>query len=52
MCPDVVELTVPVDQRDEQVCPTGGYQLTRHHAAPAIQFKGTGFYATDYGKKP
>ena len=34
-------------------CPKCGAKAERQFAAPAIQFKGTGWYVTDYaGKKP
>ena len=32
-------------------CPKCGGPLTRLPSAPAIQFKGTGWYVTDYAKK-
>src|SRR4249919_206582 len=33
------------------VCPVCGGQLRKVFAPPAISFKGSGFYATDHGKK-
>jgi putative FmdB family regulatory protein len=33
------------------VCPVCGGELRKVFAAPAISFKGSGFYATDHGKK-
>jgi len=33
------------------VCPACGGALRKVFAAPAISFKGSGFYATDHGKK-
>ena len=33
------------------VCPTCGGPVERLLSAPAIQFKGTGWYVTDYAKK-
>ena len=33
------------------VCPNCGGQLRKVFAPPAIAFKGSGFYATDHGKK-
>jgi putative FmdB family regulatory protein len=33
------------------VCPTCGRKVERLLSAPAIQFKGTGWYVTDYAKK-
>jgi putative FmdB family regulatory protein len=35
----------------EQECPKCGKKAKRLLAAPAIQFKGTGWYVTDYGRK-
>ena len=32
-------------------CPSCGGPVHKLHSAPAIQFKGTGFYITDYVKK-
>jgi putative FmdB family regulatory protein len=33
------------------VCPECGGSLRKVYAVPAIAFKGSGFYATDHGKK-
>jgi putative FmdB family regulatory protein len=33
------------------VCPTCGKAVQKLLSAPAIQFKGTGWYVTDYSKK-
>ena len=33
------------------VCPSCGGRLRKVYAPPAISFKGSGFYATDHGKK-
>ena len=33
-----------------KVCPHCGGKLTKAFSAPAIQFKGSGFYITDYAK--
>ena len=33
------------------VCPTGGGPVRKLISSPAIQFKGSGFYITDYAKK-
>ena len=35
----------------ETVCPKCGGHLRKLMSSPAIQFKGSGFYITDYGKK-
>lgn len=34
-----------------EVCPTCGRKVERLLSAPAIQFKGTGWYVTDYARK-
>ncbi|HEX6976503.1 MAG TPA: FmdB family zinc ribbon protein [Vicinamibacterales bacterium] len=34
-----------------EVCPTCGGKVNKLPASPAIQFKGSGFYITDYPKK-
>jgi len=33
------------------VCPTCGSEVSKLFSAPAIQFKGTGWYITDYARK-
>jgi putative FmdB family regulatory protein len=33
------------------VCPTCGREVSRLLSAPAIQFKGSGWYVTDYARK-
>jgi putative FmdB family regulatory protein len=33
-------------------CPTCGSEVQKLLSAPAIQFKGTGWYITDYARKP
>lgn len=37
---------------DEKECPVCHGPLERLISAPAIQFKGSGWYATDYASKP
>ncbi len=47
----IEKVTAPARQK----CPKCGGKATRRLAAPAIQFKGSGWYVTDYagkGKKP
>jgi putative FmdB family regulatory protein len=34
-----------------RVCPTCGQEVQKLLSAPAIQFKGTGWYITDYARK-
>jgi len=33
------------------ICPTCGAEVQKLFSAPAIQFKGTGWYVTDYARK-
>ena len=35
-----------------EACPTCGAKVRKVLSSPAIQFKGTGWYVTDYGNKP
>ena len=35
-----------------KICPTCGGSVQKLLSSPAIQFKGTGWYVTDYAKKP
>ena len=35
-----------------EACPTCGGKIQKLFSSPAIQFKGSGFYITDYAKKP
>lgn len=37
---------------EEKVCPVCKGEVERLISAPAVQFKGSGFYSTDYGSKP
>lgn len=36
---------------EEKVCPKCQGEIERPISAPAVQFKGSGWYATDYAKK-
>jgi putative FmdB family regulatory protein len=36
---------------EEKVCPVCGGEVERLLSAPAVQFKGSGWYATDYARK-
>jgi len=42
----VVELTLPIDHEQPR-CATCGADLRRVFIAPAVHFKGNGFYKTD-----
>ncbi|MBT9332132.1 FmdB family zinc ribbon protein [Paracidobacterium acidisoli] len=37
---------------EEKVCPVCGEEVERLISAPAIQFKGSGWYVNDYAAKP
>ncbi len=43
---------IPVNERNQQWCHTCYEPLTRLIDAPAIHFKGSGFYVNDYKRKP
>ena len=40
-----------MSEKSVQICPKCGGQVKRLVSSPAIQFKGSGFYITDYGHK-
>ncbi len=50
-CKTRSEVLVMNHDREPQTCSKCGGQLTRLISAPAIQFKGTGWYVTDYAHK-
>ena len=43
----IEKVTAPYRQR----CPKCGGRAERMHSAPAFQFKGSGWYVTDYARK-
>jgi len=47
-CRRKTEVIQRVGERKLKVCPHCGGKLTKAFSAPAIQFKGSGFYITDY----
>jgi putative FmdB family regulatory protein len=48
-CGETFEKTLPYNQNlAEVVCPSGHRNVRRIYSAPAIIFKGGGFYATDH----
>ena len=49
-CGHVFEKIQSFSAPDEKSCPKCGSPVERLISAPAIQFKGSGFYLTDYGK--
>jgi putative FmdB family regulatory protein len=51
-CQKVTEyILMAVDPRPTK-CPECGGRLHKRISAPAIQFKGSGWYVTDYAKRP
>jgi putative FmdB family regulatory protein len=54
-CGEVTEVRHHFDEPGPRACPHCGGELTKLISAPALQFKGSGFYITDYarsGAKP
>ena len=49
-CGHVFEKIQSFSAPDEKECPRCQGEVERLISAPAIQFKGSGFYLTDYGK--
>ena len=49
-CHKKTEVIQRVGERKLKVCPHCGGKLTKAFSAPAIQFKGSGFYITDYAR--
>src|ERR1700759_545975 len=47
-CHERTEILQRVNDAPRTECPTCGGELTKLISAPAIQFKGSGFYKTDY----
>lgn len=45
-CESLTVISRSVDERDDEVKCTCGFESTRIYNAPGIQFKGTGFYRT------
>jgi putative FmdB family regulatory protein len=50
-CGERVEVLQRVGAPPVGVCEACGGEMTRLLSAPAFQFKGTGWYVTDYAKK-
>ena len=50
-CGHTFEKIEHVNASDRKKCPKCGARAARVQSAPAIQFKGSGWYATDYGGK-
>ena len=50
VCGDQFERIRRVADASEMTCPECGGSVRRLLSAPALQFKGSGWYVTDYGK--
>jgi putative FmdB family regulatory protein len=51
-CGRKTEVLQRMNERPLRICPhCGGKKLKKAFSAPAIQFKGSGFYITDYRSK-
>ena len=50
-CKAKVEVLQKMDDKPPAKCRKCGGRLERLHSAPAIQFKGSGWYVTDYAGK-
>ncbi len=50
-CGHTFDVVQAMSDQTLTVCPACGGELRKVFAAPAISFKGSGFYATDHGKK-
>ena len=49
-CGKKTEVLQGMKERPLKVCPHCGGKLKKAFSAPAIQFKGSGFYTTDYAR--
>ncbi|HTO87502.1 MAG TPA: FmdB family zinc ribbon protein [Thermoanaerobaculia bacterium] len=49
-CGEKTEVIQRIGERPLKVCPRCGGKLRKAFSAPAIQFKGTGWYVTDYAR--
>jgi putative FmdB family regulatory protein len=47
-CGERVEIIQRVSDKPYSICPKCGGDMKKQISAPAIQFKGSGFYKTDY----
>jgi putative FmdB family regulatory protein len=50
-CGHTFDIVQPMTDEPLTTCPECGGVLRKVFGAPAISFKGSGFYATDHGKK-
>jgi putative FmdB family regulatory protein len=50
-CDEVCEVLQKVKDKPLEKCPKCGGAMVKRISSPAIQFKGNGWYVTDYAKK-
>lgn len=50
-CRSVLEVLQRLNEEPLKICPKCGGQLTKLISRSAIQFKGTGWYITDYARR-
>lgn len=50
-CGERVEIIQRVSDPPYSICPKCGGDMQKQFSSPAIQFKGSGFYKTDYASK-
>lgn len=49
-CAETIEVVQRFSDEPQTICPSCGGALRKLISSPAIRFKGSGFYLTDYGK--
>ena len=49
-CAETIEVVQRFSDEPQTICPSCGGVLKKLISSPAIRFKGSGFYLTDYGK--
>ena len=49
-CAETIEIVQRYSDVPQTICPSCGGALKKLISSPAIRFKGSGFYLTDYGK--
>lgn len=49
-CAETIEIVQRFSDEPQTICPSCGGGLKKLISSPAIRFKGSGFYLTDYGK--
>ena len=49
-CAETIEVVQRFSDEPQTICPSCGGALKKLISSPAIRFKGSGFYLTDYGK--